>query len=280
MHRTTKRAAKITALAATAFIASTAVANAATVNPDGTGFVGKGEVQSAYGFNNSAIQKIIDANEKAFTFTSSQSATQSLKSTASQVVTEHATQTAHRALSCTVTVGGVKNPRVFEADGTRDGTKTGSREGNRTGDRVGTLDGTLAASIDAKARKTGQWTGWNLKGFTSGPSFTATGTEHFDNPDYLAPSFTGDYAFGEVEWSGWVALQGENPADCLRNDNGAEIADLSDVTTYGDVVPTTTDYGTESFGETKVIATNPTGLAQVSVTYNSVTKPLPITPTV
>jgi hypothetical protein len=166
MHRTTKRAAKITALAATAFIASTAVANAATVNPDGTGFVGKGEVQSAYGFNNSVIQKIIDANEKAFTFTSSQSATQSL------------------------------------------------------------------------------------------------------------------YAFGEVVWSGWVALQGENPADCLRNDNGAEIADLTDVTTYGDVVPTTTDYGTESFGETKVIATNPTGLAQVSVTYNSVTKPLPITPTV
>src|SRR5215212_9002146 len=165
MHRTTKRAAKITALAAVAFIASATVANAATVNPDGTGFVGKGEVQSAYGMNNSAIQKIVDKDVDAFAFTSSQSATQLLKSSASQVVTEHATQAAHRVLSCTVTVGGVKNPRIFEADGTRDGIKTGSREGNRTGDRVGTLDGTLAGSIDAKARKTGQWIGWNLKGF-------------------------------------------------------------------------------------------------------------------
>jgi len=280
MHRTTKFATKIgasAAIAAVALMATATAATAATVNSDGSGFVGKGEVQSAFGLNNSAIQKIIDANEKAFTFTSSQSATQSLTSTASQVVTEHATQTAHRVLSCTVTVGGVRNPRVFEADGTRDGIKTGSREGNRTGDRVGTLDGTLAASIDAKARKTGQWTGWNLKGFTSGPSFTATGVEHFGAAEYLAPSFTGEYNFGEVEWSGWQAESGTNPADCLRDDNGAEINDLSDVTTYGDSVPTTTDYGTESFGPTIVTATTPTGLAQVFVTYNSVTKPLTTT---
>ena len=54
-------------------------------------------------------------------------------------------------------------------------------------------------------------------------------------------------------------------------------SDLSDVTTYGDSVPTTTDYGTESFGPTHVTATNPTGLAQVFVTYNSVTKPLTTT---
>jgi len=174
-------------------------------------------------------------------------------------------------------MGGVKNPRVFEADGTRDGIKTGSREGSRTGDRVGTLDGTLATTIDAKARKTGQWTGWNLKSFTSGPSFTATGDEHFDAPEYRTPSFTGDYAFGDVEWSGWQAEPGTNPADCLRNDNGAEIDDLSDNTTYGDAVPTMTDYGTESFGTTKVTATNPSGLTQVSVTHNSITKPLTTT---
>ena len=93
----------------------------------------------------------------------------------------------------------------------------------------------------------------------------------------VTPSFTGDYAFGDVEWSGWQAEPGTNPADCLRNDNGAEIDDLSDVTTYGDAVPTTTDYGTESFGPTQVTATNPTGLAQVFVTYNSVTKPLTTT---
>jgi hypothetical protein len=181
-------------------------------------------------------------------------------------------------LSCTVTVSGIKNPRVFKADGTREGIKTGSREGNRTGDRVGTLDGTLAASIDAKARKTGQWTGWNLKGFTSGPSFTATGAESFDDPIYGDPTFVDQaFRFGDVEWSGWQAEPGTNPADCLRDDNGAEITDLSDVTTYGEPVPTTTDYGTESFGPMEVTATNPTGPAQVSVTYNSVSKPLPIT---
>ena len=113
--------------------------------------------------NNAEIQRVIDRNEKAFTFTSSQPAEQVLTSSASQVVTEHATQTAHRVLSCTVTVGGVKNPRVFEADGTRDGVKTGTREGTRTGDRAGTLTAPWSASIDAKARKTGQWTGWNIK---------------------------------------------------------------------------------------------------------------------
>jgi hypothetical protein len=280
MDRTAKIATKMGAtatIAAVALIATAAAATAATVNSYGSGFVGKGEVQSAYGLNNGAIQKIITADEKAFTFTSSQSATQSLKSPASQVVTEHATQSAHRVLSCTVTVGGVKNPRVFQGDGTRDGIKTGSREGNRTGDRVGTLDGMLAASIDANARKTGQWTGWNLKGLPSAPLFTATGVEHFEAPEYLAPSFTGGYVFGDVEWSGWQAEPGTNPADCLRSANGAEIDDLSDVTTYGDAVRTTTDYGTESFGRTQVTATNLTGLAQVFVTYNSVTKPLTTT---
>ena len=135
----------------------------------------------------------------------------------------------------------------------------------------------MAASTDAETRKTGQWTGWNLKGFTSGPSFTATGVQSFGAPEYLAPSSTGDYVFGEVEWSGWQAEPGTNPADCLRSDNGAEIDGLSDVTTYGDAVPTTTDYGTESLGTTQVTATNPTGLAQVFVTYNSVTKPLTTT---
>ena len=83
--------------------------------------------------------------------------------------------------------------------------------------------------------------------------------------------------FGDVEWSGWQAEPGTNPADCLRDDNGAEITDLSDVTTYGEPVPTTTGYGTESFGPTEATATNPTGPAQVSVTYNGSKKPLTMT---
>ena len=282
MPRTTKTAASrigaSAALAAIALIATATAANAATLNDTGSGFVGKGEVQSAYNLNNPAIQKIITDNEQAFTFSFKQDAEQVLKSSASQVVTEHATQSAHRVLSCTVTVGGIKNPRVFEADGTRDGVQTGTREGDRTGDRAGTLTGTLSASIDAKARKTGQWTGWNVK-MVGTPAFASTGVESFDAPVYGDAKFDGDYAFGEVEWSGWQAEPGTNPADCLRNDNGAEITDLSDKTTYGEAVvdEDATEYGAESFGQTKVTATNPTGPAQVFVTYNSVTKPLTVT---
>jgi hypothetical protein len=279
MPRTTKTAASrigaSAALAAIALIATATAANAATLNDTGSGFVGKGEVQSAYNLNNPAIQKIIDANDKAFTFSFSQAATQELTSSATQEVTESATQSAHRVLSCTVTVGGIKNPKVFENDGTRDGIKTGSREGTRTGERAGSLNGALSATIDAKARKTGQWTGWNIKSVGE-KSFTASGAESFGDATYGDPSF-GTYVFDDVEWSGWQAEPGDNPADCLRNDNGAEITDLSDVTTYGVAEVTGTEYGDESFGDTEYGDVTASGAAQVLVTYNNVVKTLSVT---
>jgi hypothetical protein len=227
--------------------------------------------------NNKALQDAVTSNKQAFTFSTSQPAAQSLSQAAAQVVTEQVSQSMHRVLSCTVTVGGVKNPRVFEADGSRDGTKTGAREGSRTGSRTGSLDGTLASGIAADPRKTGQWTGWNLTGFKTGPNFTATGVETYDAPQYGTASFSGDYVFGEIEWSGWQAEPGANPADCLRNDNGAEITDLSDVTTPGAIVPGTTTYGAESFGTTVVTGVHATGPATLGVTYLGVTKPLTIT---
>ena len=50
MHRTTKIAAKVAALAAIALIASATAANASvTVDANGNGFVGKGDVQTALG---------------------------------------------------------------------------------------------------------------------------------------------------------------------------------------------------------------------------------------
>ncbi len=55
----TKTATKIgasAAIAAAALIATATGASAATLNADGTGFVGKGEVQSAFGWNNAKIQ--------------------------------------------------------------------------------------------------------------------------------------------------------------------------------------------------------------------------------
>lgn len=257
--------------ATAAVLAATLIGGAANASVTDT-FIGKGDVQTAFNLNNAKMQSAVGTDGKGVTFTSSQPATQSLTSSASQVVTETATQSAHRVLSCTVTVGGVKNPRVFEADGSRDGVKTGSRTGSRIGSRAGSLDGVLNASIDTTARKTGQWTGWNINGFLSGPAFSATGVESFEAPAYGNASFSGDYAFGNVEWSGWQAEPGTNPADCLRNDNGALIEDLSDVTTYGDPVVTGSVLGAESFGPTVVTGTTTTGTAKVSATIAGVTK--------
>jgi hypothetical protein len=282
MHRTTKRAAKITALAAVAFIASATVANAATVNPDGTGFVGKGEVQSAYGMNNSKLQTAVDNNSaKPFTFSSVQPASQSLTMDVSQDATQVATQTVHRDLSCTVTTGGEKNPKVFHNDGFRNGVREGSRTGSRDGSRVGTLTGTLAAQIASDPRKTGQWTGWNLRGFASGPDFTPTGTAEFGDADFGDADFAyGGYNFGDVEWSGWVADGGGHPSDCDRNDSandGKEITDLVDETTHGYVIPGDVTPGDVEDGEIHEKGIAPTGPAQVSVTWGGVTKALPIT---
>jgi hypothetical protein len=63
-----KRIIKIVALAAIALFATAAVAGATiTVNPDGSGFVGKGDVQSALGYNNKQMQDAIEA--KGFKWT-------------------------------------------------------------------------------------------------------------------------------------------------------------------------------------------------------------------
>ena len=68
MHRTTKTAVKIAALTAIALVASATAANASvTIDSAGKGFVGKGNVQTALGMNNSALQKAVDAKSLVFT---------------------------------------------------------------------------------------------------------------------------------------------------------------------------------------------------------------------
>lgn len=270
------RSLLLTGAAATAAMLAlgTTVASAATLSDVGTGFVGKGEVQSAFAMNNKALQDAVNLNRQAFTFTTSQTAVQSLSSTASQTVTEHVTQSVHRVLSCTVTVGGDRNPQVFVRDGERFGSVSGTREGTRDGSRAGSLDGAVASTIAADPRKTGQWTGWTLTGFQGNPTFTATGVETFDAAQYGDPTFIGDTAFGDVEWGGWVSEPGTNPASC--DSNGPGITDVSDVTTYGDAVPGATEYGPETFGPTEYGATTGTGPMALFVTYNGTTKPLAI----
>src|SRR5262245_30977999 len=77
-----------TALVASAFIVSTAL-GAATVNSDGTGFVPKGDVQTAFSWNNSDLQK----KASGVTFTIKQAAEQAMSQTATQTATQAGTQT-------------------------------------------------------------------------------------------------------------------------------------------------------------------------------------------
>ena len=294
MHRTTKIAAKTAAtaaLGAIALFATATGASAATVT-NGTGFIGKGEVQSAFTMNNSALQKAVDAN--AFTFRAEQPTTQSLSQAVTQAgtqdgsqagtqdVTQHAIQSATQVVSqdltCTFTNG--NGTKVFHRDGVRDGsrdgsrngsregvrtgTRTGERDGTRTGTQAGTQSGSLAADIDAKARKTGQWTGWNVNGWKVAPTYTQVGGPQWNAPGYGDWDFEvvdaeysfGAYTFGDAnfgdavyifapdytfepvtgaEWGEWDALPGENPDDCLRSQNADHITQISNVVTPGTI---------------------------------------------
>src|SRR5215510_9917382 len=102
MHRITKIAAlSATALAATSILATAPAANASvTIDANGKGFVGKGDVQTALGYNNAALQKAVDAGTLKFTATQpaiqslSQDVTQYATQSGSQVVTQSGTQVA------------------------------------------------------------------------------------------------------------------------------------------------------------------------------------------
>ena len=165
--------------------------------------------------------------------------------------------------------------KTFHRDGIRDGERTGTREGTRDGERAamrlferfgsrtgtqsGVQSGSIASDLSVTDKKTGQYTGWNLKGFTGTPAYTETGTPvwgeptfgeyQFDAPQYRDWMFLGDFAFGEftpsgdytfedltgTEWGEWDALPGENPDDCLRSQNADHITQIDNVVTPGAV---------------------------------------------
>jgi hypothetical protein len=216
------------ALVAVLALAAPAAANASvTINPDGTGFVGKGDVQTVFGMNNSALQA---AAPNVKQFLTMQSASQPLSQTATQSATEHgsqtgsqsgsqvieqtATQTTTEHLECKKTNGQVAQQN---RTGTKTGTKVGSRTGSRTvgrdvsrdgtrtstrfGSRTGSLNGDISAVMNADARKSAnQFTGFNLLGWKPGfaPTFVP-GTTVMGSYDFPAYEF-GPWAFGE--WSG------------------------------------------------------------------------------
>jgi hypothetical protein len=118
-------------LAVGAALAAVATVAMATVifNTDGTGWVGKGDVQTAFAWNNSAMQK---------------------KHTSISFEFE---DTAGWTAICTWTTG-PDNPNANE-----NGQQTHTIKRTRTG---------LMDAVLSTDRKTGQYTGWTLRGFASG----------------------------------------------------------------------------------------------------------------
>lgn len=189
------------------------------------GFVGKGDVQLALGYNNTQMQK----NQGNLKFTWSQASSQALTQSATQAGSQDGTQAGSQQgsqagtqdvsqafsedLSCTVTVGSETNKKVFHRDGSRLGTQTGTREGtrigtrtgdrtgtrtgDRTGNRTGTLSGAVSYTLAYDARQKTQVTGFFLTGATSN-GFTADGSA----PAWDAWSF-GDYDFGAYQWGSY-----------------------------------------------------------------------------
>ena len=255
-------------LAGTAVVAlgSAGVASAAvTFDSDtGVGFVGKGDVQLAFGWNNTQLQK----NAPGVAFSSSQEASQALSQSGTQSGSQVVTQSASQEVSCTVET----RRHTFSRSGERDGERSGTREGTRDGIRSGTLAGTLSSSIAYDARVKNQITGFNLKGYSTTPAFTATGSNEFGAWEFGDYTF-GDATLGDVTWGEWQSDTNGTPEVCLGNNPG--ITDLENVTTYGNIAEgAITDHAIDA-GAVSYGAVTATGAAQVFATHNSATKLLP-----
>ena len=194
-----------------------ASAHAATIDEAGKGFVGKGEVQTAFGWNNATMQK----NQTDVTFTAEQPTTQSLTQSVSQTGVEHnfqmgvqsATQTGTQSgtqvvsqdLTCEFTNG--SGTKTFHRDGIRDGDRTGTREGTREGERdvarlgerfgtrtgtqSGTQTGSIVSALERHRQEDRPVHRLVPQGLHRHPTYTETGSPVWD-----APTF-GDYEFGE-----------------------------------------------------------------------------------
>ena len=123
-----------------------------TADASGKGFVGKGDVQTAFGWSNKALQDAVKDEALSFRgevdtttaltqqleMAGTQAGTQSGTQSGTQAGTQAATQLVGQDLTCTFTNG--NGTKVFHRDGVRDGERTGTREGTRLGTREGTRE--------------------------------------------------------------------------------------------------------------------------------------------
>ena len=175
-----------TALSAVALIAGAAAASAATLNTDGTGFVGKGEVQTAFGWNNKAaagqpVERHVHrqaadhpvaraerhagwlpgrcaARHQHATKAGTQAGTRSSRRTSPA---SSPTAAAPRPSTVTASVTATA-PAPARAPATASAPRSASFErfGNRTGTQAGVQTGTFVSALDVTDKKTGQYTGW------------------------------------------------------------------------------------------------------------------------
>jgi hypothetical protein len=264
----------IMAVAMLAIIPAAASASVTYDAATGKGFVGKGDVQTAYGWNNAALQ----ANAAGVTFAFSQPIEQSVSQDATQSLTQSVTQSVDRTLSCVVTVGGEKNPKVFHNYGIRSGERTGERSGTREGTRTGVKTGSIASALDGDPRQVKgqkQFTGFILSGFNGTPT-TTLGDAAYGDVQYGDPTM-GNATMGDTVWSGWQSESGSNPADCDREDNendGKDVTDISDVTVEGALVEGDIAYGAEQFGSVTEGSITTTGAGTMSALWSGLTKPI------
>ena len=199
------------------------------------GFVGKGDVQSALGYNNPQVQKRADTlvftYQQAAARTVSQSATQTATQTgmqpATQSATQAATQTAVQAmsemLSCTVETGSGRNQKTFYREGSRSGQRSGtrtgirsgsrsgsrqaSRLGTRVGSRTGVLNGSVSDGIAYLSRAHHQIDGFLLTS-VGDPDFVSSGDPVWSDSTFGEYSYSdwgsfGEWSFGDYAFGDW-----------------------------------------------------------------------------
>lgn len=252
-----KRTSRIMGLTVAVFALTISAAQAAvTFNSEtGTGFVGKGDVQTVLGYNNSQLQR----NASSLVFTSSQPASQALSQAATQAGTQSGAVNVTRTVSCVIE----QKKKTFTNEGSRPGSRDAARTGSRTGSRTGTVDGKVSYTVAYDARVKTQITGFTLKGFQTQPTFSASGVAAWDEPVFEDWAF-GDWSYGDIEWGGWQATEpGTNPADCLGNNPG--VSDLEDATVEGDLVEGDITAGVVEYGAEVAGAVTTTGAAQLFV---------------
>jgi hypothetical protein len=268
----TKRitAAVGTTVAMTLLLAPAASAAVTFNETNGTGFVGKGDVQVAFGWNNKQLQT--NATGVSFSFT--QDATQAVTQAASQTASQTTSQSFTYYVSCNTAEG----KKTFYREGNRSGVTTATRDGQREGERAGTLSGAISSALDGDPRQTkgqNQFTGFILKGFKGTATFTVSGDPVYDEPTFGEWDWSTD-AVEMDEWtSGWKTTgdgQG-SPADCVDGEDSD--SNIVEHTEYGPVVEGPIQYGAVTYGAASYGAvTASPGTAHVFATHGGVTRQL------